>query len=278
MTRIERIIKNARITLADKDGERWDDTDLLAILSEGQRDLCLHTQVLNDRMDIAIEEGKAYYTLPDDLWLLTRVTFMGRSLPMLSHDDLDEKTLARFNLGYGIDMSPSDWENSTGTPLAIVYDRRNVNEIKLFPTPDSNVMSQQYTLNMPGGVTTQVDAYELLVSLGVVTSTTDEIPLNSVLGVLSGFEGPSTIKCYYVKVPNELETTQDLLETPAIFDTALKYYVVGHAFLNDLAQEYQTKGTQQLALYERELEVVTKTSVIDGTRAAQFTTSYRSAF
>ena len=36
-TRIEKILKSARVTLADKNGERWTDADLISILDEGHK-------------------------------------------------------------------------------------------------------------------------------------------------------------------------------------------------------------------------------------------------
>lgn len=346
MTRIERILQQSRITLADKQKERWSDEDLISILSDGHQDLCRHSQILHGRVDLFLSVGEQYYTLPDDVWMLTRVTYDDRVLPLISHPDLDDRTLARFNIDYGLDITASDWETITGEPLAILYDRRNVNEIKVFPIPDESILEEGYAFKRPlqneyelssvygivgdivgtifedtegvlesiedfdinpdFGVTTYVDAFNLDQPAGFdgdevfgVTVGIDEYTLDSLYGVATSLYDPrieeellssdygvivniqenkARLRCYYLKVPDHLVDVDSDLLSPPMFDNALKYYVVGHAFMNDLSEEYQQKGAQQLQFYNREIELANKTSKRDATRASQYETGYRGAF
>ena len=293
MTRIEKIIASARLTLADKHKERWTDEDLLDILSEGHRDFCIHTSILTGRYNLFLEVGEQYYTLPDDVWLLTRVTYGERSLPLVSHSELDDVTLARFNIDYGLSIAADDWEAATGSPCAILYDRRNINELKVFPIPDTSILDTEYEfdLNDPAdfygdglfGVVTEIDNYTFGSAFGTVSNIFDpaiqEEKFDSDFGVVTNIsENSVPVACYYIKVPDHLTSLTDSLLSPPAFDTALKYYLIGHAFMNDLNQEYQAKGAQQLGFYDRELQKAKQSAKRDNTRASQYTTPYRGAF
>ena len=292
MTRIEKILSSARITLADKNKERWSDDDLLTILSEGHKDLCRHTQILHGRFDIIPVIDQQYYTLPDDVWMLTRVTYDNRVLPLVSHPYLDAMTTEHVYSDSQVSISGYHWEADRGSPLAILYDRRNVNEFKVYPIPDESIFNTVYDFDSSPidyygdgvyGVVTEIDNYTFNSDYGVVVELFDsyieEEIENSLYGVTANIlENEAKFKCYYIKVAPDLETVNDDLLTPPMFDTALKYYVVGHAFMNDLNQEYQAKGTQQLGFYDRELQLARSTARRDATAASQYSTPYRGAF
>lgn len=296
-TRIEKILKSARVTLADKQGERWTDADLISILDEGHKDLCRQTQILNGRADITLTIGDAYFTLPDDCWMLTRVTYEDKVLPLISHNDLDINTLARLNIDFGNQVAAGNWEAVEGLPQAIIYDKRNLLEGKIFPIPSAEISEFDYDFIRPEdrpiefagdelyGTVTSIDKpeYSLSSDFGVTTDLFDPSikveDFESDFGLVTGIsEVNAVLKCYYVANPADLVDINSELATPYMFDTALKFYLVGHAFLNDLNQEYQQKGAQQLQFYQRELDIADKTSVRSGTRAGQFETNYRGAF
>ena len=239
------------------------------------------------------------------------------------------------------------WELDEGCPEALVYDRRNLLEGRIYPIPNDCIVERAYTFStekqneyqmgstvfgvfadVPDdifsqveGVTSGMDDFDLLQEYGVLSNILafdiegprdfdgdellgvvveiDKYTTNSVYGVLVDLYDPSIkgetfnsvygvvgdiveikhpLKIWYIKNPKDITSSDDELDTPYMYDTALKYYVVGHAFLDDHDQQYQAKGAQQLAFYERELQVAFKTQARDGTRAAQFETTYRRVF
>ena len=294
-TRIEKILKSARVTLADKNAERWSDDDLLQILDEGHKDLCRQTQILHDRADIVLTIGDPYFNLPADCWMITRVLYDDEVLPIISHTELDNQTLAHYQIDFGLTSGAYNWEEETGLPKAVIYDRRNLLQGKIFPIPSAEIADTEYTFIRPEdrpvefagdeylGLVTEVEDYTFASDFGVVTNLFDpEVNVEefiSEFGVVTAVnEVIDSLRVYYIKNPTDLATVEDELETPYMFDTALKFYVVGHAFLNDINEEYQAKGSQQLIFYQRELDVASKTSQRDGTRAGQFETQYRGAF
>lgn len=285
-TRIERILELARVSLADKQKQRWSDSDLLLILDEGHKDFCRQTQLLHGRTEVLLEVGNPYITLPEDCWLLTRVEYAGVSIPFTTTTKLDHQPVRRGNdFDY---YSSTDWESDVGRPEALIYDRRNLGEARLYPIPDETIYDVRYTFSTPApafvgaellGEVTGVDDYTLSSDFGVVTGFFEpgvNDYFSSDFGVV--VEGAATddqLIVWYIRNPAEVAAVSDDLDTPAMFDTALKYYVVGQAYLNDINEEYQAKGAQQLAFYQRELDIANKTQQRDGTRAAVHETSYR---
>lgn len=135
MGRVEEIIVKARDTLADPNGDRWADERLIRLIDEAQKDVCRRAKLLRTRKDIAIYNGRATYTLPSDMLLLDRVLLNGDLLPFKSHLEMDR--------------SLSVWEDDTGMPQYLVYDKQNRQEVKLYPIP-ANLAADTYTFSSPG--------------------------------------------------------------------------------------------------------------------------------
>lgn len=344
-TRVEKLLSNARLTLADPKKERWDDDTLLAILNEAQVDFCQQTQILHERVDVPIIIGNPYFTLPDDCWMLTRVLYESSPLPLLSHKELDVTTMSRRFVDFGLPTAGSRWETVKGEPQAIVYDRRNMLQGKVYPIPDRSIKESAYTfVGTPSetffttelfGVatlfmdTTLVDDFGVVSALGSLEQDTDVVPdfgVTSALAIADEIDTPadgfgiivdiddyvfntdfgtvvditddevvdtfedaygfvdtmveacSFLTCYYLQNPTDLVDLNSELSTPAMYDIALKFYLCGQAFLNDIDTAYQQKGGAQLMVYERHVKTAKKDSSRDFTRAGQFETTYRRGF
>lgn len=263
MTRIEKILKNARMVLADKDSERWTDEDLLSILDEGHKDLCQHSQILKGRVVLPLSPGNPYFVLPENCWMLTRVTYDNEVLPFVTHTQMDGRKHPSFSGSRPTIDSVIDWETETGEPEAIIYDRRNMNEARVYPIPEADETTEAFSS-----------------VFGVVTAIDDPATSapNQPMGVAVEEDGTPSLKCYYLQKPEDIIDITDELATPMMFDTALKYYVIGNAFLMDIAEEYQAKGLQQLGFYNRELELANKTTKVDHVQGAAGRTMYRTGF
>jgi len=344
-TRVEKILSNARLTLADPRKERWDDDTLIAILNEAQIDFCQQTQMLHKRIDVPIIIGNPYFALPDDCWLLTRALYNNTVLPLVTHQELDTTSGARWYVDFGLPTAGTDWESTTGEPQAIIYDRANMLEGKIYPIPNKPIKESIYLFDAEEaetffevelfGVTTLfdgatlVDDYGVISSLASLTTDTDVIPdygitsaltitdagdtpkdgfgiivdltdyeFNSPYGTVVdstddsivdtfedvyGFvdtmvEACSFLKCYYLKNPTDLVDVTSELSIPSMYDIALKFYLCGQAFMNDIDIGGQQKGATQMMIYERHVKTAKKDSMRDFTRAGQFQTVYRRGF
>jgi len=345
-TRVERILSNARLTLADPNKERWDDATLIAILNEAQIDFCQQTQMLHERVDVPIIIGNPYFNLPDDCWLLTRVLYDNSPLPLVTHHELDNVTMSRRFVDFGLPTAGSRWEVTKGEPQAIIYDRRNMLEGKVYPIPDRPIKDVAYNfVGTPSETFYNIDFYgvasetfgaTLLDDFGVIASAgslsediniipdygvaaaltiADEVDtppdgfgiivditgysFDSVYGSVVdlydedvatetfedtfGFvdtvvEACSFLRCYYLKNPIDIVDETSDLDIPAMYDIALKFYLCGQAFMNDIDTAYQQKGAAQMMIYERHVKTAKKDSMRDFTRAGQFETTYRRGF
>lgn len=304
--RIETIILRARDTLADANGERWSDDRLLRLVDEGQKDIAKHTRLLKGQTDIIVVPGQATYSLPADLWLITRAAFDDCLIPFQTHGELDElvRTQAiendhrysyRERRGYGSYVPPAGsycWETDEGPRVeAVIYDRRNLDEIRLYPIPDTSE-GDQYTFETDNpeffgaellGVTTGITDYSLDSVFGVVTDLYDPLVEQenffSVYGVVTEItESTGVAHLWYIKMPSDVTNMSDELEMPAMFDTALKHYVVANAFDDDYDTKFAEKAAKALGYYNRELGIAQETDAMDGVRNNQYRTDYRGAF
>ena len=267
-TRIEKIIATARLTLADPNKERWPDETLIAIINEAQQDFCLQTRMLHARVDVPITQGKADFTMPSDCWLLTRLLYNNKKLPLKSHQELDRHLT-------------SQWEEDEGKPQAYLYDKCDAQVGKLYPIPDEALDESIYEYaDSAFGVTTEMTDYTFDGQFGVFSELADADFVN-VQEDLFGFLGAiveqfTWVKAYYLRYPTEIVDVNSELSIPVTSDIALKYYLCGQAFMNDIDGQYQQKGAVQMAVYDRHVLVAKKDTAKGFTQASQFETQYRS--
>lgn len=305
MNRIETILLRARDTLADPSQERWTNERLLRILDEAQKSICRKFDLLHGVAFIDLEVNKVVYTLPDDVWVLTRITYDQKVLPMYSYQQFDR--------------TRPGWEAHTGNRLeAVVYNLRNTQELRVYPIPNDSFpfdyydfqggLSADHTQESGFGVLTDAFGYDVepdegVVSEGVplntgfgVTGTVylspeedeftrgrgefgvttefgaaasdepfgvlaelsvtpgDTVVFDSVYGVAAEVSTSPQLMIQYIRDPATLNAASIDLELPPMFDTAVKHYIVGHAFLDDLDTQYQQRAAAAIALYEDELK------------------------
>ena len=275
-TRVADIITRARDTLADPKKERWSDDRLLRLLDEAQKDFARQTSLLKGYANIPLIPFTATYSLPEDCWRITRAHYAERHLRLVSHEAMDE-------------FDP-DWYTRQGSTIeALVFDQRNDSVIRCYPIPDDSSVAYNYTFEQSDtpeyvgagrfGVVTEFGDYTFDRVFGVTTSLFDpEITIesfNSPYGVLADVgESIGNIAIFYIRDPGRIKYITDELEISSRWDIALKHYVVGHAFLDDLDTAYQQRGSTSLTLYDRELNLAQRTARSDSTAMQQYETSY----
>lgn len=279
-TRVADIITRARDTLADPNKERWSDDRLLRLLDEAQKDFARQTSLLKGYANIPVIPLTATYSLPEDCWRITRAHYAERHLRLVSHEAMDE-------------FDP-DWYTRQGSAIeALVFDQRNDSVIRCYPMPDESSVAYNYTFEQSDtpeyagagrfGVVTAFGDYTMNGVFGVVTSLFDPMivveSFDSPYGVLADIgESAGNIAIFYIRDPKTIKYITDELEISARWDIALKHYVIGHAFLDDLDTSYQQRGSTALSLYDRELNLAQRTSRHDSTAAQIYETGYSGGF
>lgn len=80
----------------------------------------------------------------------------------------------------------------------------------------------------------------------------------------------------YIRKPKDIVNTGSELEIDDCFDSAMKYYVAGKAFRDDIDAQNRALGAEELQLYERELQEALSDDMLDFTRnnSVQYETTY----
>ena len=147
-----------------------------------------------------------------------------------------------------------------------------------------NVLAPIDTTPDPGfGVEVGITDFTTSPLLGLTADTsTDEYVVNPDVmpfGVISAMEDQvSYVHAYYIKNPADVTTVDDTLDINPMYDLAMKFYVTGQAFFNDLDAGNQQKGTQQLGIYDRHVANAKRERQRDFTSASAHQTLYRSGF
>lgn len=104
-----------------------------------------------------------------------------------------------------------------------------------------------------------------------------DIKFDSLYGLTTGVTANENVMTiYYLRKPKPVTDIDSEIEIDDSFDKALKYYVVGMAFRDDLDTQNRSVGNEELKLYERELEQAYNDDASDFTRNdfSQYETAY----
>lgn len=84
------------------------------------------------------------------------------------------------------------------------------------------------------------------------------------------------LKIFYIKKPADIVDFSSKIEVDECFDNALKYYVAGKAFRDDIDAQNRALGDEELRFYERELIEAKSDDELDFTRnnSVQYETTY----
>lgn len=267
MSRISSILVRARDSLADPRKERWSDARLVRLIDEAQKAIARRFELFRGETTIALDTETTTYQLPDDVWRITRASFEGICIPMLTYSELDHRN--------------PEWMSDTGPKVeAIVFNNRSMNEIRVYPAPNDEFPNEFFDIIPIYGVTDSfedIQGNQFGIMSDLVERPGSNVTFTSPFGVVSDVAILKELHLQYVRDPITVVTDLDDLELSTTFDTVIKHYVVGMAFLDDLDSQNQERGQRALALYERDVDLLgEKTGPTNSTRAANVRSTYRS--
>jgi len=166
------IISQARERLGDINKQRWTDSRMLAIVSQGQTDICIESGYLRRTVLIPLVIDTNIYRLPSDCLSVKRIEYNGTLLPLHTRSDQDiprinitsEFTAYKSNLNTDrLEIQPSISELS----LIIEFVKGNVLDDNLAVTP------------LFGVITSSDDSDTVIDPLfGAVTDANNNLDLN----------------------------------------------------------------------------------------------------
>jgi len=151
MTRIETIIEKVRYNLSDIDGHRWDDTRLLYLVDEAQKQLVHKTGDLKQIFNLDIVAGQKVYSLPDNIIMLNRIEYKQNKLTLISYEKFFTIKTPKYQ-----------------TPEFAIYDKLNRGQFIIHPI-------EKLDENIPNGITVFAT-----IMPDTITSTNNELQISAI--------------------------------------------------------------------------------------------------
>lgn len=263
---VQELLDEVRHTIGDTKKTKYTDDRLLILYNEGMRDIVKSTNIFRATTSILVENGITKYTLPTDVFYLTRVSQNGEPIVMKSFEDMYNE----------IPGWTEDEEKDT--ILAVVYDEQNINQITIYPR--LNGIGGTY-FKLPDGTSVSLESG----TEGAVTYLADNSqnytavveqsdPNYGALVSISYDWYPLVIQ--YVRRPAKAILT-DESELPDIYEAVIKYYIAGTVLFDDSNNENSQKGALLLQKYNAEMLDMKKKSSVNFHRVNR-NTGYRTPF
>lgn len=167
--------------------------------------------------------------------------------------------------------------------ISLVTDGVMESEYGVFTDIIDNIRVVSFHEDSVLGVSVGIDDFTAESPYGVITGLySPDISVENFLspyGVVTDIsEAVGVLTIFYIRDPETIKYIDDELEIAYRWDTAMKFYVIGHALRDDLDASYRTLGNEALQFYNQELALAKKSDSTDSTRSTQYEISYRSPF
>lgn len=221
----------------------------------------------------------------DNAGYLDTVIYTGDAFGVITEAE-DELGIVADTYGVATDFQFVDYivtDVNSCNGISLVTDGVVESEYGVFTDIVDNIRVVSFHEGAALGVTVAIDDFTEDSPYGIVSGLyspdiTSENFL-STYGVISDIsEATGVLQLFYIRDPASIKYIDDELEIAYRWDTAMKFYIVGHALRDDLDASFRTLGNENLQFYNRELALAKKSDSTDSTRATQYEISYRSPF
>lgn len=250
MSRITDIFIGVRDIVNDPDKERWSDDGFFRLLKEGLDDISKQTKMFNAYTAILLTTGTSSYRLPKDLIELLSVTYDGHNVELTPTSKMNRL----FGHSWIHDTTTSNIKN-------IVFDRQYIHTLRVHPTPffNSPIIDYQYD-PVDFGLTGDIEPIDSLEDVfGIISQFSDNETADfttDIYGIISDIVDGKVLLVSYIRTAKKPETIFDDFELPYIYDVALKHYIAGWIFRQDVDTQNRALGSEELELYVRELATI----------------------
>jgi len=144
-TSVKTILAKVRDNLSDTEKTRWTDERLIGLIDEGQKDLANKAGNLKDIIILDLVKGEYYYSLPENVLIVTRVEYKKAALKPITTSQINRDA------------------NVKGSPEYFVFDKLRRPNITLYPIPDKdeNGVLAVYCNTLPRTLTNGSDEIEI---------------------------------------------------------------------------------------------------------------------
>jgi hypothetical protein len=273
MSRTADIITRARDALSDPRKERYSDERLYRLIDEAQTTIARFARTLRKDIFLPVYPGIVDYVMPNDCYLVTRVSYEQQALELKSYEEMDKLN--------------ASWSEEVGTePKYVLFDKHTPGKFKIYPKiVDAPPPPLDYglvpTVDIPLFGTLYGQAADLSLILAVFVNgeavqasvTEDTGLLQVITNNTSGY-----LQVRYIYRPSKVSSTVEP-EVPEMFDKAIKHYVVGAALRDDRETQNRAMGNEELQLFSEELQLAKRFDMVDNTAInTQYLTRYSTGF
>ena len=119
---VSEVMTRIRNILGDATGSRWPDSRIIGLIDEAQKDISRKSLILKDSINILLHTSQSNYTLPSNVYRITRATYLDKAMSISSSGSMD--------------LYDSTWIVTEGEPTTLVYDNINKGIIRINPIPN----------------------------------------------------------------------------------------------------------------------------------------------
>jgi hypothetical protein len=268
MSRLADILTRARDVLSDPRKERYSDERLYRLVDEAQTTIARFARTLRKEIFLPVYPGIADYVMPDDCYLVTRVSYEQRVLEVKSHEEMDKLNVS--------------WTEETDTePRYVLFDKHTPGKFMIYPkvayTPSDYGLVPTIDVPQFGTLYGQDTGLSLILST-FVNGELVQASLAENVGLLQTITDNSYLHVRYIYRPKKVSPTVEP-EVPEMFDKAIKHYVVGAALRDDRETQNRALGNEELQLFTEELQLAKRFDTVDNTAInTQYSTIYSTGF
>ncbi len=222
------ILETVRYRLADTRKDRWTDKRLLALLSNGLKDIAKNTTLFVETVFVILQDNVVDIDLTDRAVKIIRVEYLDQVLPFITFDEMDKKD--------------PEWQLAEGDEIEyIVYDKQARGCVKIYPIV-TNQINDNIVYNSNYGVVTSISYGDI------------QPYMSNVYGDISGIPDTGILKVYYIRKHDTITDIEQELEIDELCEDPLNHYIVGHALRDNQDTQNRAIGNEELNLYKSLVE------------------------
>lgn len=223
MTLASDIITSIRNSLADTDKDRWSDTRLLELLTDGLHDIAKNTSLFVEVKFYVVANLAVDIDFTDSSVKILRAEYLDKNLPFYTFQEMDSKN--------------KEWQFEKGDKVkAIVYNKQQRGLYKLYPIVE-NTQNYHIEYNQLFGITTDISYSDIQPVM------TDSI------GDIAHIPDSALIKFYYIRKHANVTALSDELKIDELTKVLLKHYIAGHALRDNHDAQNRQFAAEELQLY-----------------------------
>lgn len=248
------LLLEIRSSLHDLQEKRWSNDRLILLINEAARDIALRTRYLRKYINITLVENKLIYDLPDNCFMIHRAFLDGKPVDFYSFAEYSLKAI----------------------PDSIIYDKQN-NTVRInFEVSNS---TKQFEITPGVGIESVGTCFAVQDSTGL-WAVFDALEVdddgNGLIGSIK-LVLPNLLIFYYA-YPDKIITTADKLDIPAVYNKAIRHYVLSQAWKDDMDSANLNLSEIEFKYYINELSYIAKLSSLDNTLGQQYRPIYNTVF